>query len=558
MFQFQRKKKLTPSAAAFAMLVTVLAGCSGSGDAGTPGNGGGGSAGAAGASTDGAAASDPFAEHMDISVSTFNIGKAFPDRQSDEFLKLMEEKFNVTFVDKVISYSDYAEKFQLWSASGELPDVFSHDIVNSETYFSWIKQGIIRSLPADLSAYPNVHRVMESEESKALLVDGRYYIIPRQTYQAHDQWAMERALVVRKDWMEKLGIPDPVTYDDYLNMLRAFAEEDPDGNGANDTVGLTFRSTAMLLPVASGTFPNTINASWVKEDGRYIPYYASERMHAAVAQLRDMYAQGAIDPDFAVMKTNDGIDKFGQGKVGAISIQGTPNALKNLSNSWAKYNKDSEFEQAIKVLPVSWEADDGNRYRYQAVTFWSESYFSSSVDDKKMDRILRIYDYLLSEEFIVAKLYGIEGKDYRAEGDKLVITREKDENGEFKTVGSLYPSFSMFGGLAAWYQWNEFEENEAIDIAYDAELAKLSREELRRRVEQHVPVPTNFKVELLYTPAKAKLSAINPTEDIIRIMLDDGDPVELWKQAVKGYDNKGLQQAIEEVNAAVAEQGLDS
>ena len=329
----QGRKKRIAYAAAFMLLSSALAGCSGSGNDGSPAADGNAAGDVAGESKDGAATADPFAEPMDISVSTFNIGKAFPDRQSDEFLKLMEEKFNVTFVDKVISYSDYKEKFQLWSASGELPDVFSHDIINSETYFSWIKQGIIRSLPADLNAYPNVRRVMESEESKALSVDGGYYMIPRQTYQTHDQWAMERSLVVRKDWMEKLGIPDPVTYEDYLNMLRAFAQNDPDGNGADDTVGLTFRSTAMILPVASGTFPNMMNASWVKENGRYIPYYASERMNEAVAQLRELYSQGAIDPDFAVMKTNDGIDKFGQGKVGAISIQGTPNALKNLSNS---------------------------------------------------------------------------------------------------------------------------------------------------------------------------------------------------------------------------------
>ncbi|GIP33478.1 extracellular solute-binding protein [Paenibacillus sp. J2TS4] len=543
---------------AWAILLLIMVGCSKDSNStnGNTGNSGGNDK--EKQEQTGGTDDNPFAEHMDISVSTFNIGKAFPDRNSDEYLKRMEEKFNVTFVDKVISYSDYVEKFQLWSASGELPDAFSHDIINSDTYYSWIKQGIIRELPDDLSAFPNVQRVMNLDETKALKVDDKFYMIPRQTYQEHDQWAVERSLVVRKDWMDNLGLEAPVTYEDYLNMLRAFAKEDPDGNHKDDTVGLTFRSNAMLLPIATGTFANLSNSSWVKEDGKYIPYFASERMDEVVKQMRELYTEGAIDPDFAIMQTNDGIDKFGQGKVGAISIQATPNALKNLSNSWEKYNKDVKLEDVIAIIPESWANPEGKRHRHQAITFWSESYFSSKVDDKKMERILHIYDYLLSDEFIIDRFYGIEGKDYTKEGDTYTITREKNENGEFVSIGSLYPSFNMLGGLAAWYQWTEFSGSEAVDIAYGAKLVEMSRKELNHRIENYEPVPTNFKVELLHTPAKAKLSAINVAEDITRIMLAKEDPVAMWKETVKGYDNKGLQKAIEEVNEAVQAQGLDN
>lgn len=144
------------------------------------------------------------------------------------------------------------------------------------------------------------------------------------------------------------------------------------------------------------------------------------------------------------------------------------------------------------------------------------------------------------------------------QGDTYTITRDKNEEGEFVSIGSLYPSFNMFGSLAAWYQWMEFTESEAVDIAYGAELARMSREELKHRVENYEPVPTNFKVELLHTPAKAKLSAINVAEDIIRIMLAKEDPVAMWKETVRGYDNKGLQKAIEEVNEAVQARGLDN
>jgi putative aldouronate transport system substrate-binding protein len=541
-----KRKRIGTAVMAATVSLTLLAGCGGEAEkppaSGTPGP---------------ASTANGNEKKLDISVSFFNIGLAFPNRDADEYLKKLESKFNVKFVDKVISYSDYKEKYQLWSASGELPDVFSHDIINSETYYSWIKQGIIRALPDNLSKYPNVQKVLNLEDTKSLKVDGKTYMIPRLTYRDYDTWAMERALIVRKDWMEKLNLKDPVTYDDYLNMLRAFAKNDPDGNGKNDTVGVTLRSSTMLTPIAGGTFPNLLNSSWVKENGKYIPYFASEKMKTVAKQMRQLFTEGAIDPDFAIMKTNDGIEKFGQGKVGAISMQATPNGLAKLDSAWSKYNKDSKFEDIAKIIPVSWKSEDGSQYRYTAVTFWSESYFSAKVNDEEMDRILQIYDYLLSEEFKIDKQYGIEGKDYKKEGEKYVITREKNDKGEYKTIGSLYPSFNLFGALGAWGQELEFVENEVNNIAFGVKSSKMSRDGLKERIAQHKPVPTNFRVELLYTPAKAKLSAVNPTEDLTRIMLGKEDPVAMWEAVVKGYENKGLSQAIKEVNDEVQKQGLD-
>jgi len=555
----KRGKKSVITAIALALLLGLLAGCAtGSEEPDSKGNTAAPSQPAADDPAENSgAAGGSFDEHMDISVSFFNIGKAFPDRNSDELLKQLESKFNVTFVDKVISYSDYAEKYQLWSASGELPDVFSHDIVNKNTYFSWIEQGIIRALPDDLSPYPNVEKVMATDEIKGLNVDGKYYMIPRQTYENPDMWAMERALIVRKDWMQKLNLAAPVTYQDYLNMLRAFAKNDPDGNSKADTVGVTLRSATMLLPLATGTLPNANNGSWLKENGRYIPFYASEKMKEVAKQMRELYAEGAIDPDFAVMKTNDGIEKFGQGKVGAISMQATPNGLKKLHDAWGKYNPGVDFADSVQVIPVSWAAEDGKVYRHHGLTFWSESYFSSKVDDAKMDRILRIYDYLLSDEFITMRRYGLEGKDFTREGDKIVIQWQKDESGNYKGLWNVYPSLNLFGSLAAWYQWTEFEENEVNFLTFTEKLVKMSIEGLNHSIANHEPVPTNFAIELLYTPEKAKLSAINPTEDLIKVMLSKEDPVAMWEEIVKGYNNKGLQKAIDEVNAAIQEQGLD-
>ena len=51
---------------------------------------------------------------------------------------------------------------------------------------------------------------------------------------------------VRQDWMEKLNLEEPKTLDDFYNVFKAFKEQDPDGNGKDDTYGL---STAGLYDI---------------------------------------------------------------------------------------------------------------------------------------------------------------------------------------------------------------------------------------------------------------------------------------------------------------------
>ena len=46
-------------------------------------------------------------------------------------------------------------------------------------------------------------------------------------------------IIFRQDWLDKLGLKYPETLDDMKNVLIAFTNNDPDGNGKNDTYGYT-------------------------------------------------------------------------------------------------------------------------------------------------------------------------------------------------------------------------------------------------------------------------------------------------------------------------------
>lgn len=48
-------------------------------------------------------------------------------------------------------------------------------------------------------------------------------------------------IIYRKDWADNLGLEAPTNVDEVFEMARAFTEDDPDGNGQDDTIGLVPR-----------------------------------------------------------------------------------------------------------------------------------------------------------------------------------------------------------------------------------------------------------------------------------------------------------------------------
>lgn len=534
------------------LFVSVLSACAGKENAGAE-SPSGSQSGSTPPASEPSASEDPFAEHMDISIAYWDIGKQFESK--DEVLSTLEKKFNITFKPMQVGWSDYDQKYQMWAASGQLPDIFAHAIAsdNPGVYADWAKQKLIRPLPDDLSAYPNVQKIAELPDVQALKREGKLYNLPRLSYSTNDRWALDRTVLVRKDWMEKLGFKDPQNFEEFSAMMKAFAENDPDGNNKQDTVGLTINVKPELL--LSTVFPQYSNGSWVQEDGRWIPPYVSKKMDDVVSQLRKLYTDGGLDRDFAIMKVGDGREKFAQGKAGAYEEAATPGALKITSDLWSKYNPDMKLLDHVKVLHL-WPDAEGNRYRFVTTTYWSESYFSPKVDDKKMDRIMRLYDYLLSPEGKALTTYGIEGKDYKKEGDMIVVTRAKDEKtGQFVDLTSLHPSLNVLKYIAVWGNDGMFEDNEVNQAVYGPEIMKTSLEEYNWMIENAKPIPTKYDIFAMSTPAKDKLSAINSKDDLFRVILSKDDPVQMWHDIVKGYDSKGMQEAIQEVNAELEKTG---
>ena len=117
-------------------------------------------------------------ELVEVSIAIWGAedGLADPD---DPILKKLEEETGVRLVPQNVTWDDAEQKIQLWATNGQLPDIFAGDFVTKSFYGNWIEQGVIRALPDDLSAYPNLAEHMQMERAQAAARDGKLYMIPR-------------------------------------------------------------------------------------------------------------------------------------------------------------------------------------------------------------------------------------------------------------------------------------------------------------------------------------------------------------------------------------------
>ncbi|CAM3419821.1 extracellular solute-binding protein [Marinicrinis lubricantis] len=217
----------------------------------------------------------------------------------------------------VTDSSQYWEKLNLTIASGDLPDIF-------QVRPAQLKELADAGMLADLTDVYETHATPLMKEKlnedggnglQSATIDGKLMGLPYVTA-AIDSAPM---IWIRKDWLNNLGLSEPKSLSDIIEIARAFKEDDPDQNGQDDTLGLGV--TQNIFGAAGGLmgFFNGYHAYtniWIEDpasDG-LVNGLIQPEMKEALSQLQQMYKEGIIDPEFSA-KSGIGDDVIA-GKLG--------------------------------------------------------------------------------------------------------------------------------------------------------------------------------------------------------------------------------------------------
>lgn len=200
--------------------------------------------------------------------------------------------------DWVVSSSEYDTKLNLSIAAGDIPDIFR---VSPTQLTNLVEADMLYDLTdiyeANISDFARESIEGDPFAIPAATFDGRLYAIPNPSTPQIDGGD---SMYFRTDWLSNLGLSVPATIDELYDVMYAFANDDPDQNGQDDTFGFYLDNKLGAVTLFAAMYGE------YREFGRWRTMAVcsgaviSDGMKDVLVKLAELYKDGIIDPEFTV------------------------------------------------------------------------------------------------------------------------------------------------------------------------------------------------------------------------------------------------------------------
>ncbi|SDM80961.1 putative aldouronate transport system substrate-binding protein [Paenibacillus sp. yr247] len=362
---------------------------------------------------------------IDLSVMFYTSANIQITHDNNEAIKFLEQKFNVHLNIMDVPIKDYETKQNTVIASGSLPDVMVWSSYPNANLGSYIKQGAFMPLEKYIDATPNLKQFPQQIWNNLKAPDGHIYVIPR------PRPIVRTGVVIRKDWLDKLGLPIPKTIDDFAKVAVAFAKNDPDGDGKENTYGIaTDIKLQNVLPLfyAFGT-----GNEWLKQpDGTLKNFAIADGNKEALQWMRDLFAKGGLSKDFPVQQ---GIvrKELQSGKAGMM----IESYIIDYAQDIAALKKVDPKAQLIYIdPPVGTTGSSG----FNAGTGFAGGWLIPAKEKpEKVQKIMEILNWEASPEGYHFNKAGIDGIHNTKNADGTFTTNEKYISDDIKELIMISP-----------------------------------------------------------------------------------------------------------------------
>lgn len=239
----------------------------------------------------------------------------------------------------------YYDVLQQQIASGDWPDVL---ILSSTYYANYASEGVLWDMTEawENSETKNSGRLKNEAVIEGLKIDGRLYGFA-------DAIGGGCVTYVKQAWLDAVGMEAPTTWEAYAAMCDAFVNQDPDGNGLNDTYAVTaagfIGTEAPYINYLPEFYQDAYPSFYQKDDGTWVDGFTEPAMKDALARLNEGYTKGWIDPTTLTNGTKDCRNKFYDNTTGVFTYWAGTWAT-NLKVNLEANNHDSEL---VALPPIA-------------------------------------------------------------------------------------------------------------------------------------------------------------------------------------------------------------
>lgn len=333
-------------------------------------------------------------------VKVFMSGGAnFPegeDINKNPWTEMIEKENNV---DLQIEYGpsapdEFMNKLTLKFASNEIPDLF----VIPASYQNWLMEnaelGALMNLTEKIEGYPKLKEAVYPNAWEAAKYEGEIYAIPV----LNDGNLGTDNVYIRKDWLDKLKLEVPTTLEEFEKVAKAFRDEDPDGNGKNDTSGMIAYDNMLGWSHLFGAF-GVIPGFWIEKDGKIVNSDVQPEMKEALAYINKLYKEKLLDNEWPIQKIQTYNEKISNNKAGLYE------------GSWAatrgEINTSKQNDPNAKWIPIAPPiGPNGKQGVFGGAEYKSLAVISAKAENS--DAALKLLEWMSSQDNIDKFVFGFD------------------------------------------------------------------------------------------------------------------------------------------------------
>lgn len=382
-----------------------------------------------------------------------------PDWNEHPAILELENRTNIHIEWECVSQDGFAEKRNLIFASNTLPDMVMRAGLTAEQEVKYASSKQIIALDPYFEDYaPNFSALMETDNSiykNTASSDGHIYAMPQLN-------TTEGSLIaknwINQTWLDNLGLSMPETTDGLYDVLKAFKEQDANGNGdPNDEIPFSDYKTypSDLAKTFYGAWGFGSNHGIIDryldiDDNGKIRLIAQEQGYKEIlTYLNRLWEEDILDHEIFSQKQPQVIAKITEDTVG-YTASGN-------NNQWLGERRNEFTAAASLTGPYG----DNAWVQVSPIVQTTGTFVITSANPYP-EATMRWVDYLYSEEGTVLVRLGIEGKSYTVNNGKYELLPEIKNDPNGLTLDEAIGKWSLYcGGSVPQYAIDKVDQSAA-------------------------------------------------------------------------------------------------
>ena len=385
-------------------------------------------------------ADDAAAAEEPITLTVFRGDPGDQPTEDNKIYQKIKDEFGVSFEFEFLA-GDLDEKLGMMIAGEDYPDLF--DGGNSADLL--IQNGALINLLDYVSPETTPRLWAHIEPQKARLInkddDGNdvLYIIPNYGLADGEQIVNQvngPAFFLQKQVLEWAGYPEVHTLNEYFDLIEGFLAEHPTDENGTPYIGFDilcedWRHFCLINPVQ--------HLMGRPNDGEVLVDVSTDEFHTETfidkpyakpyyKKLNEEFQKGLISKDTFVMSYDQYIAQLSSG-----TVLGMFDQTWDFNDATYALQTAKMYDRTYVALGLVYDPEyvDGKEIEEHYVNGSLPNVnrgFGISVNCECPERIVAMWEEMLSDEWQLLLNWGIEGEDYSIENGRLVMTREQYEN----------------------------------------------------------------------------------------------------------------------------------